>query len=139
MGASPVLGSKATEHIAVRQVCYPTHETEAIVLSGRHAMSETTDEVTPLKRKLDEFGTFLSKAIAVVCVLVWIINIGHFKDPIHGGWVRFATPCFQTLRYTTELCALHHIHLEDIACIRALADHTHFSALSSRLSYMRFV
>lgn len=52
-------------------------------------MSETTDETTPLKRKLDEFGTFLSKAIAVVCVLVWIININHFKDPIHGGWV----PC----------------------------------------------
>ena len=50
-------------------------------------MSETTDETTPLKRKLDEFGTFLSKAIAVVCVLVWIININHFKDPIHGGWV----------------------------------------------------
>ena len=51
-------------------------------------MAETTDEMTPLKKKLDEFGAFLSKAIAVICVLVWIINIGHFKDPIHGGWVR---------------------------------------------------
>ena len=51
-------------------------------------MAETTYEMTPLKKKLDEFGTFLSKAIAVICVLVWIINIGHFKDPIHGGWVR---------------------------------------------------
>ena len=53
-------------------------------------MAETNDEMTPLKKKLDEFGTFLSKAIAVICVLVWIINISHFNDPIHGGWVSFS-------------------------------------------------
>lgn len=56
----------------------------------RHAMAETNEEMTPLKKKLDEFGTFLSKAIAVICVLVWVINIGHFNDPIHGGWVSCA-------------------------------------------------
>lgn len=61
----------------------------------RHAMAETNEEMTPLKKKLDEFGTFLSKAIAVVCVLVWIINIGHFNDPIHGGWVQGALYYFK--------------------------------------------
>lgn len=128
-------------------------------------MAEAQDDETPLKQKLDEFGTFLSKAsrarpsnartpsqqagqaacrqarrpssqhsplldpkpsgcwplrtascvllitaavrdslplqrqsaacppaspapqvIAVICVLVWVVNLPHFRDPIHGSW-----------------------------------------------------
>lgn len=52
---------------------------------------QQVEELTPLKRKLDEFGNFLSKAIAVICILVWVINIRHFKDPIHGGWLQVPT------------------------------------------------
>eukprot|EP00884_Botryococcus_braunii_P019514 jgi/Botrbrau1/6246/Bobra.0129s0001.2 len=54
----------------------------------RDAMVEAPEDVTPLKQKLDEFGTFLSKVIAMICILVWVINIPRFNDPLHGGWVQ---------------------------------------------------
>ncbi|KAG4147299.1 hypothetical protein ERO13_D05G214200v2 [Gossypium hirsutum] len=63
--------------------------------SIRDSMLRTDDEATPLKRKLDEFGTFLAKVIAGICVLVWIVNIGHFRDPAHGGFLRGAIHYFK--------------------------------------------
>ncbi|GKV20049.1 hypothetical protein SLEP1_g30224 [Rubroshorea leprosula] len=63
--------------------------------SIRDSMLRTDDEATPLKKKLDEFGTFLAKVIAGICVLVWIVNIGHFRDPSHGGFLRGAIHYFK--------------------------------------------
>ncbi|ORY01787.1 hypothetical protein K493DRAFT_277715, partial [Basidiobolus meristosporus CBS 931.73] len=47
------------------------------------SITSQISEKTPLKRKLDDFGDFLAKAISVICILVWIVNIRHFNDPSH--------------------------------------------------------
>jgi Ca2+-transporting ATPase len=51
-------------------------------------LQETENEDTPLKKRLEEFGETLAKAIGIICVIVWVINFRNFSDPAHGGFIK---------------------------------------------------
>ncbi|KAK9719623.1 hypothetical protein K7432_004665 [Basidiobolus ranarum] len=59
------------------------------------SITSQISEKTPLKKKLDDFGDFLAKAITVICILVWVVNIRHFNDPSHHGWLKGAIYYFK--------------------------------------------
>ena len=58
-------------------------------------LTEKEEAAFPLKERLDEFGNQLSITIGILCVIVWLINIGNFDNPAFGGWVRGAIYYFK--------------------------------------------
>ncbi|EDN07662.1 sarcoplasmic/endoplasmic reticulum calcium ATPase [Histoplasma capsulatum] len=74
------------------------HATAVVALTGsataigdiHESITAQISEPTPLKQKLNDFGDLLAKVITVICVLVWLINIEHFNDPMHGSWAKGA-------------------------------------------------
>lgn len=79
------------------------HARAIVVLTGsqtaigdiHQSIVSQISQPTPLKEKLDAFGEMLAKVITVICILVWLINIGNFSDPIHKGWFRGAIYYFK--------------------------------------------
>ncbi|KAI6649214.1 Sarco/endoplasmic reticulum calcium ATPase isoform C [Oopsacas minuta] len=62
----------------------------------RDSLKSAEEPRTPLQLKLDDFASQLSKLISIICLLVWLVNIGHFSDPSHGGsWIRGAIYYFK--------------------------------------------
>ncbi|KAF9145352.1 hypothetical protein BGX30_009362 [Mortierella sp. GBA39] len=69
--------------------------TETAIGDIHKSITSQESEKTPLKRKLDEFGDSLAKVISVICILVWLVNIRHFNDPSHQGWLKGAIYYFK--------------------------------------------
>lgn len=44
------------------------------------------EEKSPLAKKLDEFGDYLTYIIGAICVVVWVINYKNFYDESHGSF-----------------------------------------------------
>lgn len=52
-----------------------------------HADLDNSDDSTPLKKRIKQFGDMLAKVIGVICVVIWLMNIGNFSDPVYGNFI----------------------------------------------------
>ncbi|KAL9686353.1 hypothetical protein QQ045_023809 [Rhodiola kirilowii] len=68
-----------------------------------HAASQS-EEDTPLKKKLNEFGEALTAIIGVICLLVWLINVKYFLTWEYvDGWPRNFKFSFEKCTYYFEI------------------------------------
>lgn len=68
-----------------------------------HEASQS-EEDTPLKKKLNEFGEVLTALIGVICALVWLINVKYFLTWEYvNGWPRNFKFSFEKCTYYFEI------------------------------------
>lgn len=84
-------------------ICLVTHtgmETEIGKVHSQIQAASQSEEDTPLKKKLNEFGELLTIIIGVICALVWLINVKYFLSWENvDGWPRNIKFSFEKCTY----------------------------------------
>jgi Ca2+-transporting ATPase len=79
-------GTTVSNGAAVGVVTATGMRTEIGKIQANVQEAKEDEEKTPLGQKIDAFGELLARVIAGICVLVWLMNIQKFADPVHGGF-----------------------------------------------------
>mmetsp|Transcript_7445 Transcript_7445/g.12862 ORF Transcript_7445/g.12862 Transcript_7445/m.12862 type:complete len:1044 (+) Transcript_7445:87-3218(+) len=81
-------GTAIASGIVVGIVTATGMDTEIGKIQSQIKEASEEEDVTPLKKKLNEFGEMLARVIFIICVLVWLINYRNFLtfDPLPGDW-----------------------------------------------------
>ncbi|XVE96795.1 hypothetical protein REPUB_Repub02eG0254000 [Reevesia pubescens] len=76
-------------------------ETEIGKVHSQIHVAAQSEEDTPLKKKLNEFGEVLTMIIGVICVFVWLINVKYFLSWEYvDGWPR-------NFKFSLEKCTYY--------------------------------
>ncbi|KAE9612265.1 hypothetical protein Lal_00022177 [Lupinus albus] len=88
-------------------ICLVTNtgmETEIGKVHKQIHVAAQSEEDTPLKKKLNEFGEMLTLIIGVICALVWLINVKYFLNWEYvNGWPRNFKFSFEKCTYYFEI------------------------------------
>lgn len=79
-------------------------ETEIGKVHTQIHVASQSEEETPLKKKLNDFGEKLTMMIGLVCILVWLINVKYFLTWEYvDGWPRNFKFSFEKCTYYFEI------------------------------------
>ena len=79
-------------------------ETEIGKVHTQIHVASQSEEDTPLKKKLNEFGEMLTSIIGVICAVVWLINVKYFLTWEYvDGWPRNFEFSFEKCTYYFEI------------------------------------
>lgn len=88
-------------------VCLVTQigmETEIGKVHNQIYVASQSEEDTPLKKKLNDFGEVLTKMIGIICVFVWLINFKYFLSWQNvDGWPRNFKFSFEKCTYYLKI------------------------------------
>lgn len=79
--------SGVTTGSSVGIVIYTGMNTQIGYIQKMVKEGKENEETSTLKKKIEEFGDYLTYIIGIICLVVWIINFRHFFDEVHGNWI----------------------------------------------------